>query len=95
MFEKEAEEYIEKNCDKWEIESLTVDEIVRLAIIGFATEATKELSNRLEAQKENLINEIDKTMVLSNMRECEICDIQDIFRKNGFKRNEGKWELAE
>lgn len=50
---------------------------------------------QLEAQIENMINKIDKTMVLSNMRECEICDIQDIFRKYGFKRNEGKWEIKE
>lgn len=54
--------------------------------------ATKEL----EAQIEKMVNEIDKTMVLSNMRECEICDIQDIFRKYGFKRNgNDTWEIKE
>lgn len=48
----------------------------------------------LEEQIEKMINEIDKTMVLSNMRECEICDIQDIFRKYGFKRNSNDtWEI--
>ena len=53
-------------------------------------------SNELQEQIENLINEIDKTMVLSNMREYEICDIQDIFRKYGFKRNSNDiWEIKE
>lgn len=47
-------------------------------------------------QIESMINEIDKTMVLSNMHEHEICDIQDIFRKYGFKRNSNNvWEIKE
>lgn len=50
----------------------------------------------LEARIEKMVNEIDKTMVLSNMCECEICDIQDIFRKYGFKRNSNNtWEIKE
>ncbi len=54
----------------------------------------KEKHRKLQERIEKMINEIDKTMVLSNMRECEICDIQDIFRKYGFKRNSnGTWEI--
>lgn len=56
---------------------------------------TKE-NAELKAQIEKMINEIDRTMVLSNMREYEICDIQDIFRKYGFKRNSNDiWEIKE
>lgn len=50
----------------------------------------------LEQKIEKMINEIDKTLILSTMREGEICDIQDIFRKYGFKRNDNdKWEIKE
>lgn len=50
----------------------------------------------LKQQIEKMINEIDKTMCLSNMREREIYDIQEIFRKYGYRRNDSdKWELAE
>lgn len=50
----------------------------------------------LNTQIEKMVNEIDKTMVLSNMHECEICDIQDIFRKYGFKRKSNDiWEIKE
>ena len=61
-------------------------------LVIFATEVTKEL----EVQIEKMINEIDKTMILSTMYEHEICDIQDIFRKYGFKRNSNNtWEIKE
>lgn len=47
-------------------------------------------------QIEKMINEIDKIMCLSNMREREIYDIQEIFRKYNFKRNSNdKWEMKE
>jgi len=36
--EEKAEEYIEKNCNIWEEEELTVDEIVRLAYLDSAKE---------------------------------------------------------
>ena len=49
----------------------------------------------LQEQIEKMINEIDKTMVFSNMRECEICDIQNIFRKYNFRWNNDKWEIKE
>ena len=50
----------------------------------------------LKAQIEKMINEIDKTMCLSNMREREIFDIQEIFRKYNFRRNSNdKWEIKE
>ena len=52
--------------------------------------------NRLKAQIEKMINEIDKTMITSNMREREIYDIQEIFREYNFKRDgNDKWELEE
>lgn len=55
-----------------------------------------ERNKMLKAQIEKMVNEIDKTIVLSNIRECEICDIQDIFRKYGFKRNSNDiWEIKE
>lgn len=41
--EEKAEEYITKNCDRWEADCLTVDEIVRSSLVEFATEVTKEL----------------------------------------------------
>jgi len=67
-------------------------EVYDKGYIAGATEATKELKEQIE----KMVNEIDKTMVLSNMRECEICDIQDIFRKYGFKRNGNDvWEIKE
>lgn len=67
----------------------------KLANADYQLEGRDNEIRELKARIEKMVNEIDKTMVLSNMRECEICDIQDIFRKNGFKRNEEKWELAE
>lgn len=49
-----------------------------------------------KAQIEKMVNEIDKTMCLSNMREREIYDIQEIFRKYNFKRDSNdKWEIKE
>lgn len=50
----------------------------------------------LKQQIEEMINEIDKTMCLSNMREREIYDIQEIFRKYNFRRDSNnKWEMKE
>ena len=63
------------------------------------TETTKKLehkNNCLKEQIEKMINEIDKTIITSNMREREIYDIQEIFRKYDFRRNDNdKWELKE
>lgn len=55
---------------------------------------TKE---KLKQQIEKTINEIDKCICLSNMREREIYDIQQILRDNGFIRNQdtNKWEIKE
>ena len=50
----------------------------------------------LKKRIEKMINEIDKTMIISNMREREIYDIQEIFRKYNFRRDSNdKWELKE
>ena len=50
--ERRAEEYIEKNCDKWETDCLTVDEIVKCSLVEFATEATKDLVCEIGAKEE-------------------------------------------
>lgn len=51
---------------------------------------------QLKEQIEKMINEIDKCMCLSNMREREIYDIQEIFREYNFRRDSNdKWELKE
>ena len=82
---------IDKFCNETDWKKYpTYEHALEEFIKGIVAEETKEL----EAQIEKMINEIDRTMVLSNMRECEICDIQDIFRKYGFNRNEGKWEFV-
>lgn len=61
-------------------------------LVEFAEEITKELKGQIE----KTLNEVDKCMCLSNMKEREIYDIQEIFRQNGFKRNDvDKWELVE
>ena len=50
----------------------------------------------LKKQIEKTLNEVDRYMCLSNMREREIYDIQEIFRQNGFKRDSvDKWEIPE
>ena len=56
----------------------------------------EEVTKELQEQIEKILNEVDKYMCLSNMKEREIYDIQEIFRQNGFKRNSAdKWELGE
>ena len=45
--EQKAEEYIKKNCDRWEADCLTVDEIVKCSLVEFATEAIKKLQEEL------------------------------------------------
>ena len=62
--------------------------------LGKANTKVAELKKKIQMM-EKMVNEIDKTMCLSNMRECEIYDIQEIFRKNGFKRNfVNMWGIA-
>lgn len=62
--------------------------------LEFAYQKAEKRIKELEQQIEKMINEIDKTMCLSNMREREIFDIQEIFRKYNFRRNSNdKWEL--
>ena len=75
---------------KAERRAIKITEILRKAV--------RELreNNRLKAQIGEMINEIDKTMILSNMREREIYDIQEIFRKYNFRRDSNdKWEFKE
>ncbi|MBO7732346.1 MAG: hypothetical protein J6S67_07330 [Methanobrevibacter sp.] len=98
--EKEAEVFVSEKTDKgnFDVEKFGrayfSESSMKQALVKFAEPREKRIAE-LKAQIEKMINEIDKTMVLSNMCECEICDIQDIFRKNGFKWNEEKWEIKE
>ena len=105
--EEKAEEYA--NHNDWFEFSANVDKIgnairrkMKQAYLSGAEEVKEENKKlkkqikNLEGQIEKMINEIDKTMVTSNMREREIYDIQEIFRKYDFRRNDNdKWELKE
>ena len=93
--EKEANKYADENATPDLNYSFRVDifEASKEGHLAGAEPREKRIAE-LEVQIEKIINEIDKTMVLSNMRECEICNIQDIFRKYGFKRNsKDVWEI--
>lgn len=48
----------------------------------------KEAVKKFQKDMELFITEIDKTMVFSTMREGEIYDIQQIFRKYGYHYDE-------
>ena len=64
--------------------------------VEFGERQSEKKIEELKAQIEKMINEIDKTMCLSNMREREIYDIQQIFRKYDFRRDSNdKWEIKE
>lgn len=68
---------------------------IKIACVEMAEQLQQE-NNHFKQQIEKMINEIDKTMVISNMREREIYDIQEIFRKYNFRRDDNdKWELKE
>ncbi len=83
-----------------EEQTLALEEIGKIETVKVYNQAYVDKQEKhikeLEAQIEKMINEVDKTMVLSNMRECEIYDIQEIFRKYNFKRNSNDiWEIKE
>ena len=70
-------------------------ELEKKELLGIIQSKDKVIA-KLKAQIEKMINEIDKTMITSNMREREIYDIQEIFRKYNFRRDSNnKWELKE
>ena len=48
--EKEIKNYIDKNCKQWETDGLTVDDIVRIAVLDFAEPREKRIA---ELEKEN------------------------------------------
>lgn len=41
--EKEIKNYIDKNCKQWETDGLTVDDIVRIAVLDFAEPREKQI----------------------------------------------------
>lgn len=99
--EKEAEIFVSEKADKGNFDLEQFGKVyfsessMKQALVKFAEPREKRIAE-LEAQVEKMINEIDKTMVLSNMCECEICDILDIFRKYGFRLNDNDiWEIKE
>ena len=49
-FEKEIKNYIDKNCNQWETDGLTVDDIVRIAVLEFAEPREKRIA---ELEKDN------------------------------------------
>lgn len=91
--EERVEEYIEKNCKIWEEGELTVDEIVRLAIIGFTKELQEENGKLLQR-----IAQLEKD-VTENESDCLMCDFpklkQDLEKENKQLKQQIKYWKAE
>lgn len=76
---QKAEEYITKNCDRWEADCLTVDEIVKSSFVEFATEATKELQEEIaKLKKDNniLFNATEKVGKRNNELQKQIEELE-------------------
>ncbi len=86
---QKAEDYIKKNCDRWEADGLTVDEIVKCSLVEFATETTKELEAQIEKMKccENCHHWEDREPIPSSAEEGYFCYNDH----NGICK---RWELA-
>lgn len=78
--EKEIKNYIDMNCNQWETDGLTVDDIVRIAVLDFAEPREKQIqidAEQIRALQKDKGDLIDENKVLTqNLEDTEIINAE-------------------